>query len=92
MGPPPGGWGGGRGGFGGGGRWRGGDRGEGPSLTLSLYAQNALNHVNPAAPVGNLSSPSFGESLASAGGFGRGPAGFSSGGNRSVELQVRGSF
>ena len=43
------------------------------------------------APIGNLSSPSFGESLSSGGGFGRGPGGFSAG-NRSVEVQVRASF
>jgi hypothetical protein len=61
-------------------------------VTVSLYAQNLLNRVNPAAPVGNLSSQSFGRSLASAGGFGRGPAGLSSAGNRSIELQVRASF
>jgi len=93
MGPPPGGWGGGggRGGWGGGDRGRG-DQGSGPGLTVMLYAQNALNHVNPAAPVGNLSSPSFGESLASAGGFGRGPAGFAMSGNRAIELQLRASF
>lgn len=106
-GPPGGGMGGpgpmppGPGGFGGGGRggpgggWGGGERGgqgSGPGVTVSLYAQNLLNRVNAAAPVGNLSSPSFGRSLASAGGFGRGPAGLSSAGNRSIELQVRASF
>ena len=92
MGPPPGGWGGGRGGWGGGGRGGRGGESSGPGLTLMLYAQNALNHVNPAAPVGNLSSPSFGESLASSGGFGRGPAGFAMSGNRAIELQLRASF
>jgi hypothetical protein len=104
-GPPPGGGrrgygggpSGGHGGFGGGpggegyDRFRGGRRAEsGPSLSFSLYAVNLLNHVNPGTPVGNLSSPSFGESLASAGGFGRGPG--SSAGNRSIELQAHFSF
>jgi hypothetical protein len=89
--PGPGGFGGGRGGPGFG---RGGGRGEnsGPGLTVSLSAQNLLNRVNPGAPVGNLSSPSFGQSLSSAGGFGRGPGGLSAAGNRSIELQVRASF
>ncbi len=107
MRPPgggPGRGGGGRGGFGGGGGGRGGgwggDRGGGgrggegggPSLSISLSAQNLLNHVNAGAPVGNLSSPSFGRSLSSAGGFGRGPGGPSSAGNRTIELQMRASF
>ena len=51
-----------------------------------------MNHTNAGAPVGNLSSQSFGESLSSAGGFGRGPGGPSAAGNRSIELQVRASF
>jgi len=33
------------------------------SLTAGLQGRNWLNHVNPAAPVGNLSSPYFGEAL-----------------------------
>jgi hypothetical protein len=92
FGGPPGGGGGGPGGFGGGGRGGfAGRRAEsGSNLTLSLYAQNLFNRVNPGAPVGNLSSPSFGESLSSGGGFGRGAG--SSAGNRSIELQARVSF
>ena len=94
MPPGPGGFGGGgRGGPGGG--WGGGERGgqgSGPGVTLSLYAQNLLNRVNAGAPVGNLSSPSFGRSLSSAGGFGRGPGGLSAAGNRSIEIQIRASF
>ena len=103
-GPPmpmgPGGFGG-RGGPGGpggpagpGGGW-GGDRGgqgSGPGLTVSFFAQNLMNHVNAGSPVGNLSSQSFGQSLSSAGGFGRGPGGPAASGNRSIELQVRASF
>jgi hypothetical protein len=87
---------GGRGGFGGGrGRREGGGEegggGGGRGLTLSISAQNVLNHVNPAAPVGNLSSPFFGRSLASAGGFGFGPGGVTAG-NRRIELLARFSF
>jgi hypothetical protein len=99
-GPPrggPGGFGGGREGFGGGpggggyGRFRGGRAADsGSSLSFSLYAVNLFNHVNPGTPVGNLSSPSFGESLSSGGGFGRGHG--SSAGNRSIELQAHLSF
>jgi hypothetical protein len=77
-------------GFGGRGAGRGG--GTGPGLTVGVYAQNLFNRVNPGPPVGNLSSPSFGESLSSASGFGRGPGGASSAGNRTIEIQVRASF
>ena len=86
---------GGRGGYGGGrGGPEGGDEGGGGGgrgLTLSISAQNVLNHVNPAAPVGNLSSPFFGQSLSSAGGFGFGPGGVTAG-NRRIELLARLSF
>jgi hypothetical protein len=83
-----------RGGFGGGrgGGERGGDEGGGGrGLTVSISVQNVLNHVNPAAPVGNLSSPLFGQSLSSAGGFGFGPGGVTAG-NRRIELIARFSF
>jgi hypothetical protein len=97
--PPPGGFGGGPGGgHGPGGRgpggFEGGMGGSGPSLTISMFANNLTNRVNPGAPIGNLSSPSFGESLSSAGGFGRGPGGGGGGsaGNRVIELQIRASF
>ena len=60
-------------------------------MTISISAQNVLNHVNAAAPVGNLSSPFFGRSLASAGGFGFGPGGATAG-NRRIELIARLSF
>ncbi len=88
---------GGRGGFGGGGRGGGGDGGRGGGeggrgLTLSVSAQNLLNHTNPGAPVGNLSSPFFGQSLASAGSFGFGPGGSTTAGNRRIELQARLAF
>ena len=87
-----------RGPFGGGGRGEGGGRGGvgegggGQGLTISVSAQNLLNHVNPAAPVGNLGSPFFGQSLASAGGFGFGTGGSAGAGNRRVELQARVAF
>ncbi len=56
-------------------------------LTLGVQARNVLTHVNYATPVGVLSSPFFGESTATAGGFGGGAAG-----NRKIELQLRFSF
>ena len=58
------------------------------SFTFSISARNLLNRVNLAAPVGNLSSPLFGESVA-LGGYGH-PGSVSA--NRTVELQVRFSF
>ena len=93
---PGGGPGGGHGGPGGGGFGRGGGPGGlfGAStstrrynLTFSINARNVLNHVNPATPVGTLSSDYFGKSNALAGGP------FSSGGaNRKIELQAMFSF
>ncbi len=65
------------------------------NLNVSINFQNLLNHVNLGLPVGNLSSPSFGESLglgAAFGGFG-GPAGGSAGaGNRRIYAQIRLNF
>jgi uncharacterized membrane protein YgcG len=95
-GPPPGG-GGPRGG-GGGGFGRGGPGG-GPggglglattrryNLTFSVNARNVLNRVNAAPPIGVLSSPEFGKSIALAGGpFSSAAA------NRKIELQAMFSF
>jgi hypothetical protein len=65
------------------------------NLTVSLNFQNILNHVNLGPPVGNLSSPSFGESVGLGGNFGGfgGPAGGSVGaGNRRIYAQVRFNF
>lgn len=84
----------GMGGFGGG----GGGAGK-YSLTFSVNFQNILNHVNLGTPVGNLSSPNFGQSLGLAGSFG-GFGGFGGGGggggtgsgNRKVYLNVRFNF
>ena len=61
-----------------------------PGLTLSLSVQNLLDRTNPSTPVGNLSSPRFGQSLSSAGGFGYGGGGGA--GNRRIDLQMRLSF
>ncbi len=91
----PGGGGGPRGGGGGGGGLgRGpGGFGGGPtttrrySLTFSVNARNVLNKVNAATPIGTLSSQSFGQSIALAGGpFSSAAA------NRKIELQAMFSF
>ncbi|HUJ82057.1 MAG TPA: hypothetical protein VLW83_09240, partial [Candidatus Acidoferrales bacterium] len=77
-----GGGGGGMGGFGG-----GGDSGHRYSITLSASGRNIFNRVNLAPPVGNLSSPLFGESNALAGGI------FSSASaNRRIDLIATFSF
>lgn len=71
----------------------GGPFGGGPAvskrynLTFSAAARNLFNRVNLAAPIGNLSSPDFGQSIALAGG----PFGSSSS-NRRIDLQVQFSF
>ncbi|HEU4769786.1 MAG TPA: TonB-dependent receptor [Pyrinomonadaceae bacterium] len=65
------------------------------NLNVSLYFTNILNHVNLSQPVGNLSSPNFGQSLGLSStqvNFG-GPAGGSSGaGNRRIYAQLRLNF
>ncbi|MDQ6651161.1 MAG: carboxypeptidase regulatory-like domain-containing protein [Acidobacteriota bacterium] len=103
----PGADGGGRGGGGGGGlAGIGGPAGRGAeakrySLQFSLNFQNLFNHVNLGNPVGNLSSPFFGQSLSLNGGFGGfGPGGGGGGGvgggsgagNRKVTAQLRFNF
>ena len=63
------------------------------NLNVSINFQNLLNHVNLGPPVGNLSSPSFGESLGLGGSFGGfGGAGSAGAGNRRVYAQVRFNF
>ncbi len=103
MGGGPGGPGG--GGGGGGMRGGGGPGGGGPppgmfggaqtgmkyNMTLSLNANNAINHVNYAAPSGDLSSPYFGQYRAIAGGFGP-MGGGNSTSNRKISIQLRFSF
>jgi carboxypeptidase family protein len=80
-----------RGGGGGGGRG-GGMFGGNPSnkrynLTFSVNARNVFNKVNAANPIGNLSSPLFGESNALAGGpFSSSTA------NRRIDLQLLFNF
>jgi hypothetical protein len=57
------------------------------SLTFSANARNIFNNVNPAPPIGNLSSRLFGQSTALAGGvFNTQSA------NRRIDLQVAFSF
>jgi hypothetical protein len=57
------------------------------NLTFSVSARNILNRVNLAPPIGNLSSPLFGESNALA----PGPYSFGSA-TRRIDLQVLFSF
>ena len=57
-------------------------------LTVTALSRNLLNHPNLALPVGNLSSPLFGESTALVSGGG----GNSAGGNRRIELQIKLGF
>jgi len=81
---------------GGGGQHGGGDRGGmfggNPSnyhynLTFSVNARNIFNNVNVSNPVGNLSSPIFGQSNGLAGGpFSSSTA------NRKIDLQVQFAF
>ena len=59
------------------------------TVTFSVNIQNLLNHTNLTNPIGNLSSPQFGQSISSAGGFG-GPG--SNAGNRRMQVQVRFGF
>jgi hypothetical protein len=62
------------------------------TLTLSVNIQNLLNRTNLSNPIGNLSSPRFGESTSTAGSFGFGPGGSAAAGNRRIQLQVRLGF
>jgi hypothetical protein len=60
---------------------------------VSINFQNILNHVNLGTPVGNLSSPSFGESVNLGGAFGGfGAPGSTGAGNRRIYAQVRLNF
>lgn len=64
------------------------------NLNVSINFQNLLNHVNLSTPVGNLSSPRFGESLGLGGAFGGfgGGGGSTGAGNRRIYAQVRLNF
>lgn len=59
-------------------------------LTFSLQAQNLLNRTNNNLPVGNASSPFFGQSTATLGGYGE--ENRSSAGNRRVTGQIKFEF
>ena len=91
--------GGGRGGGGGGGGGRGGGPDAGSTghkynLTFSVAGRNILNNVNLATPIGNLSSPLFGESNGIVTGFGGGGGGGAAPAtsNRKIDLQVSFNF
>lgn len=75
-----------------GGMFGGASSGKRFSLTASASARNLLNHVNLGSPIGNLSSPLFGESNSIGGGFGPGGMGGGGAGNRRIDLQLRLSF
>jgi len=60
------------------------------NLTLTVMAQNLLNHPNYASPNSDLSSPFFGQSLRLQGGFG--PEGPTSTYLRKVSHQLRLTF
>jgi hypothetical protein len=92
RGPGGGGGGGPRGGGGGGGGGRGGGFDAGGtnrrySLTFAVSARNIFNNVNLATPIGDLSSPLFGQSNGLAGG-----AYSSNTANRRIDLQITFSF
>ena len=59
------------------------------NLTISASARNLLNNVNPADPIGNLTSPRFGQSISLASGFGPDRAASI---NRRLEVQLRFTF
>lgn len=61
------------------------------NLTFSVQVSNLLNSTNAGTPIGNLLSPFFGESNATAGGFGFG-GGNAGAGNRRIEAQLRFNF
>jgi hypothetical protein len=57
-------------------------------ITVTALSRNMLNHPNLALPVGNLSSPLFGQSTALVSGGG----GNNANGNRRIEFQLKLSF
>ncbi len=89
----PGGGGGGEG-RGGGGGFGGGSSGKPYNLTLGVQIQNLFNTNNQGTPIGNLTSPRFGVSNGTAGGFGGfgGGGGGGNAGNRRITAQLRFSF
>ncbi|MBV9211134.1 MAG: TonB-dependent receptor, partial [Acidobacteria bacterium] len=61
------------------------------NFTFSVQVQNLLNHTNAFTTIGNLSSPFFGQTNASAGSFGGGGGNLAAG-NRRIEAQIRFTF
>jgi hypothetical protein len=59
-------------------------------VILSVQMQNLFNHTTLGSPIGNLSSPFFGQSNWNAGDYGFG--GGNPAGNRRIEAQIRFSF
>jgi hypothetical protein len=57
------------------------------TLEITLDVHNLFNNVNLASPIGNLSSPLFGQSNGLAGGFFGSPTA-----NRRIELETRFTF
>src|SRR6267143_1284901 len=76
------------GGFGVRGMDSGGSNNNRYNLTFSVNARNVFNNVNLATPIGNLSSPLFGQ----ANGLAGGPYSSSSTANRRIDLQVSFNF
>jgi hypothetical protein len=77
--------------MGGGGFFGGGNEAKPYNLTIGINVNNLFNNVNYSTPVGSLTSPSFGRSRSTGGGFGF----FGGGGgsaNRRVELSARFSW
>ena len=62
------------------------------TVTFSVNIQNLLNNTNLSNPIGNLSSPRFGESTSTTGSFGFGPSGSAAAGNRKIQVQIRFGF
>jgi hypothetical protein len=64
------------------------------NLTVSLFVQNIFNNVNFGPPIGNLSSPLFGQPVSVAGSFGGfgGGGGSANAGNRRIFVNMRLNF
>jgi len=79
-------------GGGGGGFFGGGETPKPYNLTFGINVQNVFNTVNLNSPVGQLTSPFFGQSRSTAGGFGFFGGGGGGSANRRVDLSVRFSW
>lgn len=69
-----------------------GDQNNKYNLTLSIQAQNVTNNVNLGPPIGTMTSPLFGTSNSTAGGFFGPGGGAGSSANRRIQLSLRFSF